>query len=513
MSLPSAVGLPSEMQLGHLDSSLPPDAKSFSVKIQPSNVSSVTGTFTTPIGVNGSTTCGGDMAFPVQNIIFDLPCGQSPSMFLDNRFTTLNFTATLTLNTGASTNSVCSATYLRSGANSYFDRMFITGQSGQILEDIGEYGLVNDTLVALQMNCAVRRGVANQYGFNSNVIKSSGIDYGVLEGSQGHPFPSAGQNTGGNSETHSYSVPLLSGIVGCTADKFLNIGRTSKLQINLQTTNIVPITFYNSTTSVSGAQNGANFTLTLSNFSLQCEYVDIGHSALSLLDATLENGKSYIHGTTYRTSSVTLPSVMGSTSLLAGIRASSVKSLFTRFSQGGPASTSTSTNGKYDSPNPILNSINYNVGGIKYPQTPINPLLQPSQAFRETQMAIGSFNSSQFQSSISPANYCKLSAGGTAQGYTNGNSQDMNWSLGSSAIEQQQFIFGECMEVCARRGLLSGLNCTTAPIFVEMNLSASPSNSHTCYVQAMLDHVVIHDVKTGDIQVRILKKYHHIITR
>jgi len=502
MSLPSKVGLPNEMVLGHLDSSLPPDAKSFSVKIQPSNLSSVVGTFSTHVGTNGSVSLAGDIAFPVQNIMFDLPCGASNSMFLDNRFTTVNFTATLKQTGAASTASAITHSLLRSNANSYFDRMFITGQSGQILEDIGEYGLVNDTLIALQMNTSVRHGTANQYGFNTNLVSSASLDYPAIDGSQGHQWPSASSNTVNNTEVHSYSVPLLSGIVGCTADKFLNIGRTSKLQVTLQTSNIVPITFYNSTDAVSGAQTAATWSLTLSNFSLQCEYVDIGLSALSMLDDTLENGKSYIHGTTYRTSSVTLPVTTGSTSLLAGIRASSVKSLFARFSQGGAASLTGNANGKYDSPNPLLNGINYNVGGVKYPQTPVNPLLQPSQAFRETQMAIGSFNSSQFQSCIAASNYCKLSAGGVAQGNTS-SSQDMNWSLGSAYSEQQQFIFGECMEVCARRGLLSGLNCTTAPIFVEMNVSTAPTNSHTCYVQAMLDHVVIHDVKSGDITVRI----------
>ena len=507
MSLPSKVGLPNEMVLGHLDSSLPPDARSFSVKVQPSNISSVSATITTRPSVTNTVNTVGDIAFPVQNIIFDLPCGASPSMFLDNRFTTLNFTATLTMNTQPTTFSTYTSCVLRGSANSFFDRMFITGQDGQILEDIGEFGLINDTLIALQMNSAVRHGVATQYGFNTNVIYEDGssADAAIAQGSQGHKFGvgQGGANVG-STELHSYSVPLLSGIVGCTADKFLNIGRTSKLQVNLQTSNICPLTFFRAAGPFTPAPEVAGvYTLTLSNFSLQCEYVDIGHSALSMLDDTLENGKAYMHGTTYRTSSVTLPSTSGATSLLAGIRASSVKSLFARFSQGGSAGVFGPMNGKYDSPNPILNGINYNVGGVKYPQTPINPLLQPSQAFRETQMAVGSFNSSQFQSCVSPVNYCKLSAGGSAQGFTNSATQEMNWSLGSSSLAQQQFIFGECMEVCARRGLLSGLNCTTAPIFLEMNLASAPDNSHTCYVQAMLDHVVIHNVKDGSISVRI----------
>ena len=498
MSLPSSVGLPQEMMLGHLDYSIPPDAKSFSVKVQPSNLSQIQTTFTPAVT---ATSYFGDMPFPAQNIIFDLPCGSSPSMFLDSRFTTLNFQLNVAF-TGIGTIGAGTFydSYLRGCAASWFDRMYITSQNGQIIEDIGEFGLMNDTLIALQMNNAVRHGVANQYGFDTSNP--------TYEGSQGHKINilSAANSTGGatvpalaQTETHTYSIPLPSGVIGVLADKFLNLGRTSKLQLVLQTAPIMPIT------------GGINVTwtaaptvqVTLSNFSLQCEYVDIGINALQMLDQTLVDGKSYIHGVTYRTSSASLPAGAGSTSLLAGIRASSVKSLFCRFAQGGAATLANSVNGKYDSVNPLLSNINFSVGGIKFPQTPINPLLSPSQAFRETQMAIGSFNNAQFQSCIPPAQYCKLSAGGTAQALTVGSTQEWNWNLASSVAQQSQFIFGENVEVCARRGLLSGLNCTSAPIFVEMNCAAAPTNNHTLYVQAMLDQVVIHDVRSGDIQVRI----------
>ena len=510
MSLPSSVGLPQEMMLGHLDYSIPPDAKSFSVKVQPSNLSTITTTLSNLSVTNNSTVTQPDQPFPSQNLIFDLPCGASPSMFLDSRFTTLNFRATYTLTT-AGTNYTTSAAYLRSNANSFFDRMYITSQNGAIVEDIGEYGLVNDTLIALQMNHAVRTGIANQYGFNANAnivsngtAVAAGASIGSQDiGSQGHSISILSSVNGavaaGQAESHSYSVPLVSGVCGVLADKFLNVGRTSKLQVVLQTSSVLPLTLQ---TTYGAGSVAPTITVTLDNFSLQCEYIDIGVNALQMLDQTLVDGKSYIHGTTYRTSSASLPSTAGTTSLLAGIRASSVKSLFARFVEGGTASA-TIANGKYDSKNPLLNSINFNVGGIKYPQAPINPLLFPSQAFRETQMAIGSFNNSSFQSCITPTNYCKLSAGGTAQSLTNGSNQEYSWSVGSNALNQAQFVFGENTEVCARRGLLSGLNCTSAPIFVEMNSSAAPTNNHTMYCIGMLDQIVIHDVRSGDIQVRI----------
>ena len=487
MSLQSSVGLPHEMDLGYLDKSIPPDAKSFSVKIQPSNLSQIQTSFT-PATASANL---GDLVFPSQNILFDLPCSSSPSMFIDSRFTTLNFSANFAI-TSAGVNSKFADSYLRSGAYAWFDRMYITSQNGCIIEDIGEFGLVNDTLIALQMNNSVRDGVSNQYGFEA----------GTSNTSQGHKIPvlsSTADAVTSSTCTHSYSIPLPSAVIGVLADKFLNCGRTSKISLTLQTSNVMPITVTTGTFSTA-----CTVQVTLSNFSLQCEYVDIGLSALSMLDDTLKDNKSYIHGTTYRTSSVSYPASAGTTSLLCGIRASSVKSLFCRFVQNAAASTTNSSNGKYDSVNPILNSICFNVGGIKYPQTPINPLLQPSQSFRETQMAIGSFNNSQFQSCITPTQYCKLSAvTGMAQDLTVGGSQEYSWNKGSSPASQSQFIFGENVEVVARRGLLSGLNCTSAPIFVEMNTAIAPTNGHTMYCIAMLDQVLVHDIHTGDIQVRI----------
>ena len=69
MSLPSSVGLPQEMMLGHLDYSIPPDAKSYSVKVQLSNISTYTTSFSTGIA---ATTYWGDLNAPAQNIIFDI---------------------------------------------------------------------------------------------------------------------------------------------------------------------------------------------------------------------------------------------------------------------------------------------------------------------------------------------------------------------------------------------------------------------------------------------------------
>lgn len=488
MSLPSAVSLPAEMQLGSLDYSLPPEARSYQVKVQPSNVSSIV---SPDIGIAANLE-GGDLAFPSQQIIFDIPCGSSPSTFIDNRFTTLNFTATYAVGAVASAGSITSAN-LRSNANSFFDRMYITSQNGQILEDITEYALVNDLLINFQMNNAVRDGTAMQFGFDDSTGNTS----------QGHAISvfNGRVAAAGNTCSFSYSVPILSGLVGALSDKMLNIGRTSKLQLVLQTSSVLPVTFINTTVTSNAA---SSVKVTLSNFSITCEYIDIGGSALKMLDQTLVNNQAYIHGVSYRVTSNTIPTgTSGNLSLLAGIRNSSVKSIFVKYVDNlTTAQTDGSVNSKFDGKNPSINSWALNIGGMRYPSNPLNPLLQPSQAFSECEKAIGSFNNAQFQSCITRARYCKLAKGGSASAFT-ATSQDANYTLDSLATAQCQFFMGYCLEVCAKRGLLSGLNCSSAPIFVENNISTAVGNAQLVYVMAMIDCIFIHDVSTGDISVRL----------
>jgi len=488
MSIPSVVGIPSEMRLGDVDFSLPPDSRSYAVKVMASNVQSVASPPISLIsaGAGAPTTTP---QFVSQNVYFDLPCGQSPSTFLDTRFSTISFKATMTCSIAGAGSTATG--YLRSGAYSFFDRMYITGGNGQVLEDIGEFGLVNDLLTSLQFNPATCDSLALQYGFNATTS---------IDAKQGHIWAmlNARAPVLNESETHSYSFPLLSALVGMGSDKFLNIGRLNKLQVALQTATELPITVLNA-----GAMTAGTITITLTDIALNLEYCDIGASSLAMLDATLVDGKAYIHGTTYRTSAVSMPAVVGNQSLLAGIRGSSVKSLFARFVDGGAISTTNSINSKYDSKNPLATSLNFNIGGLKYPNNPVNPLIAPASAFRNLQMAIGSFNNAQFQSAIPPSAYCKLSAGGTASGTTLGGTQDANYTIGTVATGLAQFFYGENVEVVAKRGLMSGISCVNAPVFLEVNSSTAPTNAQQVYIHAMLDSVFIHDVRTGDIQVRM----------
>jgi hypothetical protein len=266
------------------------------------------------------------------------------------------------------------------------------------------------------------------------------------------------------------------------------------------------------------ANNAGTFTVSLTDFFLNLECIDIGSQALASIDAGLVNGMSYISGQTYRTSSASIPALsVGSQSLLVGLRGSSVKSLFVRFQDGGTNSGDAATfaqkssvNGKYDSKLPNANSICFNIQGTgRLPNVPVNPLLNPANSMRETQMAFGNFYSNTQTTSVIPSQYCKLcqvAANQKAIGvlnYVAGTTQDITWNYQSNVGFQCAYLFGVNTEVISRRGLFSGLNCLTSPIFLELNIAAANDFSITAYITALLDCVYIHDVISGNIQVRV----------
>ena len=488
MSLPSKVGLPSEVQPS-LSYSLPASARSFSVSVQPSNVSSVASS-TLSSGIVASA-LSSDLAFPNTNVIFDIPTSQSPSTFLDTRFTSLSFRATINIiQAGVGGTPANNAANLRGGAASFFDLMTIYGGDGSVLEQTNEAGLVVDTMTQLMMSQSQRDGVALPYGFLSSTNnENQGHAWSVLTGAF---------NAAGSTESHSYSISLPSGLLGAGADSFINIGRVSKLQLALQTPSTLPITIINAATTTP-----ITFTVTLSDFALALEYVDVGMEALSMIDETLINGQYYSHGTSYKVSSTSLPPTSGAVSILSGIRGSSLKSLITRF-QENALTTAGGVNGKYDSKCPNLSSFSYQIGGIRYPQASINCLTKPALAYTETLKAVGAYNSALFTPSIIPVQYTVLSAGGVAQAVTNTNGSDFFWNTSATSnTKQAGFFVGVNIEKCAKRGVFSGLDVTSAPIFNDMTIQNALTNAHNVYNVAILDAVYIHNVQTGLIQVRM----------
>lgn len=496
MALPIQYAIPELMKLSELDSALPDGVSSKSVRVSPSNLSSIVSpVYSTP----AQNTIMPDTFFNSQNVTFDIPC--LAGSWIDTRQTTISFRAIYEVVTAGTTFRVATAPNLRGGAFSFFDGLQVLSPQGSVLESISELGIVYNALTQFQMSNSERDGNALQFGFYSG-----GAD-GVVKG---HELPFLGTTSADlaatNAITYSYSYPLISSVIGTGASKMFPIGAIPKLQLILTTTNILPITLITAN-QVIGAN--ATFKVTLTDIVLNLQYVTLPPSATQMIESSLHDGKYYLQGNTWRVAASTLSAgTSGFNSVIAGVRGSSVKSVLYSFQE---LVAGRCPNGKYDSKNPIAQNICFNANSIRYPSLPIEALLHPSRIMTELQRALGSFNSPNLKVAPLPDRFCRLSTGGTAQSLTaNANTQDYLYSVQAAVTGaapettgQSSFFFGVDVEDVNSVGILSGVNLNSSQAFLELNLASAVTNAHTVYCMSCLDSIIIVDARSGQCDVRV----------
>lgn len=484
-NMASAVGFPKELQ-NPIDYSLPASVNSYNVKVVPSNVSSVA----TPSTALGTAAGLVAIAGSSQNIILDIPAGQGKGVFIDPRFSTINFRVKYSVVQTATAAAITNCS-LRSHALAHFDRMYIQSQSGVLLDDINLYGVVADQLNALEIDVAQRDALALMYGFQYEDAGTNSLN--VV---QGHKITNLDAATPTASATtdvyYSYSVPLLNSLIGKGASKFFQIGATNKLQLVLQTAAVAPITIYMTGT----ASSAATFSLTIDNISLSCQYVDIGAEGVKMLEKT---GLQYYSGITYRASSATLPATSGSVSLLTGLRGSSVRNIITRCTEASTLTTAGSTNYLYDSKMPQATSIQYNVNGVVVPSNPVDLLRAPATAYSFLQECNAAFNTYEFKSGMAPDRYLITVAPAPS---TTG--RDVRVSSSTSAVyNQAQWAFGYNMEKVSKAGILDGANLNSGNTFLNMVLDVASTYTLTFIFIAKMDIIYVLDTATGELSVRL----------
>jgi len=497
MSLPITYSVPTQMDLSKLDSAIPESTLSRVVRVQPSNLSTIVSpTYTTP----AQNTIMPDTAFSSQNVIFDVP--SQSGAFIDTRQSTVSFRVNYEVTSFGVTYRVAQLPSLRGGAFSFFDGLSILGPAGNVIEQVSELGLVTNLLTQYTQSNSDRDGNALQYGFYQN----GGAD-GIVRGQDLAFLGTTAANLDAlNNITHSYSYPLMSSVIGTSASKFFPIYAVPKLQCILTTTNTLPITV------VTGNQvigTPATFRVTISDLNLNLVYVTLPPAAIQMIESALPDGKMYLQGNQYRVSASTLSAgVTGFNSILAGVRGSSVKSVFFAFHELLAAQ---SPYGKYDSKNPIASQLAFNANSVRYPALPIEGLLHPARVMTDLQRSIGSFNNPNLKCSALSSRFCRLPAGGAAQSLTaNANTQDYTYTVQAAvtgaapeANGQNSFFFGQDLEAVNQEGILSGQNLNSASSFLELTIASAITNAHTVYCMACCDSIVIIDARSGAMDVRV----------
>ena len=241
------------------------------------------------------------------------------------------------------------------------------------IETINNYGLLQNFLLANTVSHSERTGgLSICMGCDSN--SANGVDL---------PFTPVNAVYRMN-----FTIPLLC-LIGCNSiDKFFigktissakeSIGSINNLQLQLQTANIMPIVSFCTIAPTLLTINA----FSLSDFSLNMKYIDVGDVASQLLSQTLVDGKWFIKCQTYTQSSVTIPAnSLGSQQLLLQIRNTSLKSVIHQFGLPQIATAAACPNGYFDSFNPALTFRQLQIGGNYYPNKGINDCARPSEGY------------------------------------------------------------------------------------------------------------------------------------
>lgn len=479
----SSIGLPQSLNYV-LPPSLSDDARSYTVSMNPSGTQSVTGLAlpTTVFTANSGTNLGN---FNNSLITFDIPCGSSPSVFLDPRETVLSFRLTWVVTTAAAnTGGVIN---LISSASSFFDNLTLYHNNTPI-EIVASYNLLFANFLTANVNPSERFGaVAISLGCETS--KNTGIDLPTAVGTY----------------YFNFSVPLISIIGLSTLDKLLPIGSISNLQLQLMTSQILPVSSFCTATTTQPVISAP----VLDQFNLSMRYIDIGAYSASLLNQSLQNGKFFMKSRTYTNSNVTIPSgSSGFTSLLLQIRNSSINSIFLQYGVSTGA-LALCPNYSFDSINPSLISLQMSIGGQKYPQKPLNPSARPCETYSALAAAWKSLdNLSEYGGVMNRGSYAATlpspgpapfdnsitipAAGVRPISKSNTNTEVI---VSFPNAHYQGFDVSRCSGT-----LFSGVNTRSSPPYVELNLGLPSVQTITCYSWAMSDVVLVIDTMSKSIQ-------------
>lgn len=469
----SEIGLPKEVNY-QLPSSLDQSARSYTFAQQPSGQTTVVGATMNTTVFAANDAGFKNQAFNSTPILFDLPCAQGPSVFLDCAATTLSFKMTWQVTTATVVGSGANlAVKLIGGASSFFDTLQLNTSNSPI-ENINNYGQLANTVINSMVNFADRYSLGFA-GCDSD--SANGID--LVHAATG-------------TYSYTFTIPLLS-MIGQSTDKFLPIGLINNLQLSMTTSAFAPITAF---CTVAPTTQPVFAPIVLSDFVLNGKLVDLGPSAGQAILSSLRDGKLYLKTATYTNSNATISAgSSGLQSSLLQIRNSSVKSIFfyNALDKGALA-----VNGNYEALT-ISQGTQCVVGGSnRFPTREMDPIRRPSEALVYYLEAWGKKGSWQNLSSIISRNYyarmpvavpsfADQSLVQVANGQAPASAGSTDGSVELIKYPSMSY-YGFDMETAP--ALLSGLNTKMIPPYINQNIATAYSGTITVFGWSLSDVIL-----------------------
>ena len=355
MSDPSALHIPvhqaltSDMLLGLKPSA--PKSRSYRISIAPLNKS---------------------VFSPGDQIIFELPTGRKGT-WLDQSQSFLKFSVQFAATAATAVGST--GIYLDNSAYSFIQRMDIY-HSSNLLETVNEYGQLANFLMDTSLTISDKAGLSTLLGTNPYSIQANTIAPAINTGI--YPLSVPGDRSGlscasvavaagiGTAIPYTFSLPLLSGVIGINASKMLPVGKlNSPIRVEMYLSANDDAIYYG--TAAAGA------VWQIVNVEFCACYVEIQDDSL---DSNLGLGEQeYISTITYRQASTYMPAATsGEFTTLLPFRAASITALYARFRPFGTAVQGVNATAAYRkgaSINPNLGSYYFRIGSSIYPNKPV----------------------------------------------------------------------------------------------------------------------------------------------
>lgn len=466
--------------------------KSELVVVQPNNISSIAGpsTATATLAQGVST----PFNFVPQLVQFSIPCGQGRRVWLDTAKSTLSFRVkyNISAQTGTWTSSDISG-YVKASAYSWFNRITHINPQGQILDDVVNTNiteLVNDLL---EVNIADRDAYA-QIGY----LSDKGANQNLV---QGHILPTFNAQNAAPSVAYAYynyEVPLHSSLLGKYAKgSFVPLGALAKLDLQLYTNSEAPVVLNVATAPTTGTIT-ADFTM--DNIRLNLTYVTLDDESMRVLGTPAMH---YVHGITQRVATGSIGSaVSGYQNILIGLRAKSVRQIFTRFSTGVG-------NTWADSFCPLVSQMNYLINGTdRRPKVPHTTQYFPMSILSRCLQASERFKQWDQHSSFVPSQFLKwvsATAPTAAANYDNALIEaSASTSASVAANNLASFMFGEDLRVCSSSEVLDGIDMTSSSShFLELNLLYNPNVALNVFFIGRMDIIYEFDMNAATVVYRM----------
>jgi hypothetical protein len=273
---------------------------------------------------------------------------------------------------------------------------------------------------------------------------------------------------------YTYEVPLYNSFIGVLNKSMLPIGRCGKVQLQLYTPQLLPVTILNAAGAL-GA--GAVIQATIDQISLNVFQINLDSESASILP---KSPMYTMHGETHRVGFGAINGgTSGSVSVQVPIRAMSVNRLSSRFSEN-VISTAGSVNGQYDSKMPLCSSINYFLNGQKrVPPVPHNSLFGAATLYARALLSYydGEYDAVKSRSGIVALPYLQYLSTGSAP--TVNTAEQLTVSAGSTTDPtcMSAFVFSEDLRVTSTSTFLAGQDLSNGNSFLELNISNAPTNS------------------------------------